>query len=196
MSVYCIVNQTVRLSDPTKKLRLNEPLAYSNKRAHAFRVTVLEEDSDEAADLTDVGCTAQFYKLKSDETVMPINGTVTGNVAEIILPASCYTTPGRFVFTMDLAVASTAGEGENDNSENRTVLWVEGVVERNQDGTVIDPGTPVGNITQAINSANAAANSATNAANAANTAAANAEAVAGAGIATVSETTMYLGISA
>ena len=41
---------------------------------------------------------------------------------------------------------------------------MEGYVEKNVTGTIIDPGTPVGNITQAIATANAAATSAASAA--------------------------------
>ena len=110
MSVYCIINQTMRLSDPTRKVNLAEPLAYSNQRAHAFRVTVVGEDGETPADLSGVGCTGRFYKVKSDETVLPILGTISGNTAEVILPASCYTTPGRFTFTMDLAASSEDDE--------------------------------------------------------------------------------------
>lgn len=166
MSVNCIVNQTGRLSDPTKKLRLDEPLAYSNNRAHAMRFTVVSEDSDEPADLTGVGVTGQFIRYGSNpvDTVSPINGTVTGNVCEVILPASCYAVPGRYRFTMDIAVSG-------DNPENRTVLWVEGIVERNTTEAVVDPGTPVPNITAAINNANAAAEDANSAAEAARQAA-------------------------
>jgi len=217
MSVYCVINQTMRLSDPTRKVILNEPLAYSNTRAHAFRVTVLAEGSSEPADLSSVGCVGQFYKMKANETVMPINGTVNAEtgVAEIILPASCYTTPGRFTFTMDLTQAvnptgysefsaSTAYEKGDmvvyngvvymftaDHSagawtgtdavlaaDTRTALWVEGIVERTTGGDIIDPGTPVGNIEQAIGNANAAAATATQAASAANQSASDANTAA------------------
>ena len=160
MNVFCIVNQTGHLSSPTRKVRLDEPLAYSNSRAHSFRFTVLAEGSESPADLTGVGVTAQFLRHGNNTTVSPINGTVTGNVCEVILPASCYNVPGRYTFTMDVAA----------NSESRTVLWVDGIVERNMSGDIIDPGTPVPNITAAINNANAAASAANAAATLANTA--------------------------
>ncbi len=223
MSVYCIVNQTIRLDDPTKKLRLQEPLAYTNQRAHAFRVTVVDADG-EAVALSGVGCVGQFMKLGVDETVAPINGTVTGNVAEVVLPASCYVTPGRFRFTMDIAtMISTSGVANFSDStayakgdqvvysgfvyvftaahaagawtgldakigtESRTALWVEGIVERNMSGTIIDPGTPVGNIAQAINDAETAAAAASEAAAEAQAA------IAEMFVATVSGTTLVLG---
>lgn len=167
MNIYCVVNQTGHLSEPTRKVRLDTPLAYSNTRAHSMRFTVLAEGSDAPATLTGVGVTAQFLRKGDNTTVTPINGTVSGNVCEVVLPASCYNVPGRFVFTMDIGVSGT-------NPESRTVLWVEGMVERNISGEIIDPGTPVPNITQAINNANAAASAASTAATAANYAAASA----------------------
>ena len=168
--VYCIIDQTVRLSVPTRKTQLQVPLAYDNALAHALRVTVINEDGTDA-DLTGVGVVASMLKANGD-TVTPINGTVSGNVAEVILLASCYTTPGRFKLTMNLS----SGE------QVRTVLWLEGYVEKNTSSTIIDPGTPVGNISTAIANANAAAS------------AANAAAEILSEIATVNETKTYLGI--
>lgn len=160
--VYCIVERTIKLKDQTPKVYLSQPLAYNNALAHAMRVDVRNDDGT-AADLTGVGVTASFLK-SNNETVEPINGTTDGSIAQVLLPASCYVTTGRFKFTMNLT----------SNGTTRTVLWVEGFVERNTSSTIIDPGTPVGNIEQAIGSANAAASAATTAATAANTAATNA----------------------
>ena len=190
-NVYCIVNKHIKLSTPTSKTQLQEPLAYDNALAHTMQVTVFNDDGSEA-DLSGVGVTASFKKADGN-TVTPINGVVSGNVAQVILPASCYVTPGRFKFTMNLSA----------NSQVRTALWVEGFVERNIDGDIVDPGTPVGNISTAISQANAAASAARsatttaqNAATTANQAAQTAQAAADAiAIATVAETKEYLGIT-
>ena len=40
MDVFCIVEHKIRLSDPTRKTFLNEPLAYDNTLAHSMRVKV------------------------------------------------------------------------------------------------------------------------------------------------------------
>lgn len=151
VEVYCIVNQTIKLADRTHKVYLNEPLAYDNALAHSMQVTVFNDDGEE--DLSGVGVVGSFMKADGN-TVTPINGTVSGNVARVVLPASCYVTPGRFKFTMNLSKDGTT----------RTALWVEGHVERNVGGTIIDPGTPVGNISTAIANANAAATAASEAA--------------------------------
>lgn len=145
--VYCIVNQTIKLKDVTRKITVHEPLAYDNAQAHAMQVTVFNDEAEE--DLTGVGVVGSFMKADGN-TVTPINGTVSGNVAKVVLPASCYVTPGRFKFTMNLS----------KDGVTRTVLWVEGHVEKNVGGTIIDPGTPVGNISTAIAEAQAAATAA------------------------------------
>ena len=165
MNVNCIVSRDIKLSEPTKKIFLSAPLAYNNALAHSMRVNVYNDDGT-AADLSGVGVTGVFLRA-DNKTVNPINGTTVEsasgvkNIAEIILPASCYIVPGRYTFTMNLTA----------NGSTRTVLWVEGHVERNTSEEIIDPGTPVGNIEQAIGSANSAASAANAAASDANAAA-------------------------
>ena len=155
MNVNCIVSRTVRLAEPTKKITLHEPLAYNNQFAHAMQVVVVDDDK-QPVELTGVSVVGTF--LNNDGvTVDPIVGAVDGNVASVLLPPGCYVCPGWYRFTMNLV----------SGDASRTVLWVEGMVERNVSGNISDPGTPVGNIEQAVGNANAAAA-------AANTAAANA----------------------
>lgn len=190
-NVYCIVSKHIKLSTPTGKTQLQEPLAYDNALSHAMQVVVYDDDGNEA-DLSGVGVTASMLRADGT-TVTPINGTASGNVAQVILPASCYVVPGRFKFTMNLS----------SSSQVRSALWVEGFVERNISTDIVDPGTPVGNISTAISQANAAASearsattTAQNAATTANQAAQTAQAAADAiAIATVAETKEYLGIT-
>ena len=153
MEVYCIVNKTITLSAPTQKVDLSEPMAYNNALAHAMQVTVHNDDESEA-NLSGISVTGTFLKA-NDEAVTPITGTISGCVARVILPASCYVQPGRFKFTMNLS--KTGGY-------SRTVLWVEGRVEKNTSGTIIDPGTAVTEYSAIIASAQAAAEAATTAA--------------------------------
>jgi uncharacterized protein YjdB len=161
MEVYCVVQKAGKINEPTKKITLNEPLAYNNALAHAMRYIAFDKNNA-PIDLQEenVSVTASFVK-SNNVTVEPILGTVDGNVAEVILPPSCYVTPGRFRFTMNL----------NKGEAMRTVLWVEGNVERNTTDEIVDPGTPVGNIEQAIGQATAAAAAASEAADDANEAA-------------------------
>ena len=172
--VFCIVPQTGRLSDPTRKTVLRTPLAYSDTEAHSMRFIAIGEGGT-PADLTDVGVTGAF-KAADGGTVKPLTGTVSGNTAEVILPAACYAVPGRFTFSMFLSASG----------RTRTVMWVEGIVEKNVTNDGRDPGTPITNIEAIIGNANAAATRATQAAE-------QAEAVVDAGIATAAETLQYLG---
>lgn len=165
-NVYCIVQKTVKLSEPTGKTQLQQPLAYDNALAHSIRAYVVADDGT-PEDLTGISVVASMLKADGN-TVAPINGTAVYNKAEVVLPESCYLTPGRFKLTMNLV----------DGNASRTILWVEGYVEKNISGTIIDPGTPVGNISQAIGAANSAATSATTAAASALEAAEEAEAYA------------------
>ena len=173
MEVYCVIDETIKLSDKTHKKWLDTPLAGGNAQAHAFRLTVLN-DSGSAADLSGIGVTGEFLR-QDNETVSPITGTKSGNVLEIILPPSCYAAPGRFTFTMDVT----------NGGKTRTALWVNGAVERKNSTSIVDPGTPVTNYETIIANANAAAERANAAADSIP------ESI---DIATLAETKTYLGI--
>ena len=165
MSVHCLVEATARLDEPTREKHLPTPLMYSNVEAHAMRLAVVNNDGT-PADLTDVAASATF--LRSDNsTVEPILGEITGNVVEVILPGSCYTVPGRFEFSLNLAYGA----------ELRTAMFVTGFVKKATSEDIIDPGTPVGNIDQVVAQAGAAATAAANAAASATSAAAAAQEV-------------------
>lgn len=183
-NVYCIVNKHIKLSTPTGKTHLQEPIAYDNTLSHAIQATVYDDDGSEA-DLSDVGVTASMLRADGT-TVAPINATIVGNVAQVILPASCYVAPGRFKFTMNFS----------SDGQVRTAVWVEGFVERNVSEDIVDPGVPVGNISTVISQANAASRAAQAATTVANAAAQAAQAAADAiSVATIAETMEYIGIA-
>ena len=130
MSVHCLVEATARLDEPTRKKHLPTPLMYSNVDAHAMRLTVVNNDGT-PADLTDVAASATF--LRSDNsTVEPILGEITGNVVEVILPGSCYTVPGRFEFSLNLAYGT----------ELRTAMFVTGFVKKATSEDIIPAQLP------------------------------------------------------
>lgn len=145
MEVYCIVNQTVDLEKPTRKIQLQQPLAYDNALAHAMQVTAVGEDGPVSLQ----GCVVVGkFTPAGGNTLTPLTGSVTGenvNVAQVILPSACYKHPGRFKFTMNLS----------KNGTTRTVLWVEGFIERNETDTIEAP-TEVIDVSQTIADASAA----------------------------------------
>lgn len=95
-------------------------------------------------------------------------------------------------FTEDHDAGAWTGEDAEASFSIRTALWVEGTVERNVSDTIVDPGTPVGNITQVIESASTAATNAQTAAAAASTLV---EELSAFEIASLSEAKTYLGIT-
>ena len=151
--VYCVVSQSVTLSTPTQKMQLSQPLAYDNALAHSMRVIAYNDDGTDA-DLSGVGVSGSFL-CSNGETVPIASGEIienaagAKNIAEVILPAACYRCPGRFKFTMNLS----------KDGSTRTVLWVEGIVEKNTSETIYDPGEPV-SIADIIGQANAVASDA------------------------------------
>lgn len=163
MDVHCLVQRVGKLSDQTAKISLQQPLVQGNSFAHCLLFEAFDDDF-RPADLTGVSVAGQF--LRSDgKTVAPIFGEISGSAARLILPPSCYTIPGPFQCTMDLI---------GPNGAVRTVLWVEGMVEKRASDEAVDPGTPVPSITQAIGEATAAAAAASSAAADASAAAQNA----------------------
>lgn len=166
MDVFCLIEQTGTLKEPTRLIHLLQPLVWNNAQAHAFRYHVTNDDGT-AADMTGIGVTGNFT-VDGHDTISPLSGTITGNTAQIILPAACYAYRGRYTFEMNL----TKG------GQTRTVMWVEGRVLKKQTAAIVDPGTPVTNIETAICNANAAAATATNAATSATNAASAANAAA------------------
>lgn len=99
--VYCIVRRTVKITEEAPVVTLKRPLAYDNAYAHAVEVTLLNDD-DTPADLTGAGVVATMLRADG-RGVFPINGTITGNIAQVILPPACYVVPGRIKLTVNLA---------------------------------------------------------------------------------------------
>lgn len=171
VTVNCVVDKGMKMSDTTRITQLRTPLVYNNSFAHLFRVKVYNDDGT-AMDLSGVGVTGHFTNA-NHATVEPIIGSIAdGNAAEVILPPACYAVTGRFTFTMNLT--STV----DGDSYIRTAMWVEGIVKRGTSDTPIDPGTPVTNYETIITNANAAAQAASTAATQANTAAQAAQSAA------------------
>ena len=141
MSVYCIVNAQQKLHDRTRKIFLNEPMMYDNARAHCFRLYLTDDDGNTPADLSGASVTASF--LRPDNVTVDItDGTITGNVVEIVLSEGCYTAAGRYKLTVNLT--------EGGSSTVRTVLIVEGITERNISDNHEIPDTTIASINDLI----------------------------------------------
>lgn len=153
MSVYCIVNARQKLHDTTRKIFLNEPLMYNNSLAHCFRLTLTADNGTDPADLTGVTATANFLRPDRGTVAITDTITITGNVIDVILPAACYSSVGRYKLTVDI------GEGTGSSAATRTALIVEGITERNTTDTPVDPGTIMPSINDLITEIDDAVNS-------------------------------------
>lgn len=142
------------------------------------RVTVEVTDGGSPATLSG---TVTGYVIRADGGTLAVTGTLSGNKASIVLPASAYAVPGP----MQIAIRLTAGSV-------KTVLGAcSGYVQRSTTDTVIDPGHVIPSLEEllaqiavmeqatadaeaATSAANTAASNANTKATAANTAANNA----------------------
>lgn len=111
--ITVLVDKTVKLPDESPRITLKQPLAYDNAKAHTVMIRAVNRDGTDA-DLTGVGVNASMLRADG-QTVFPINGSTDGNVAFVILPASCYLVPGRFKLTLNLTLL-TDPEGVDDFS--------------------------------------------------------------------------------
>lgn len=84
-------------------------------------------DGGQAATLTGVGCMGYF--IRADGVTVPAEGTVSGNVAMVTLPADCYAVQGRCRLSVNLV----------KGSDIHTMLQVDGYVDRTRTDTVTDP---------------------------------------------------------
>lgn len=109
--------------------------------------------------------------VRSDGTTVVQNGTISGNLASVVLPASAYAVPGSIgIFVKHTSSGATS-----------TIAALTGYVYRSTTDTIVDPGTVIPNINQLlalVEDCESAANVATAAASSANTAAETAIAAA------------------
>lgn len=144
MGVNCVFQQTMSLSsDETRKVKLTNPLYYNNRQAQSVRVVCVNDDGT-PADLTGIQCDADF--LRADGYTVYCQGTVEDNVAEVVLPQSCYLAVGRFKLTVQLYET----DGEPEENAIRSAVCIEGSVERNITDMIVDPGHIIPSIAEVI----------------------------------------------
>lgn len=157
-------------------------LMQGDNQANVIELTLMDGASPASLD----GYTATVYLQRADGVRVRCPGSVSGNVATVLLQAECYSVPGQYAAIMKLG-------GPN---ELRTVLRLAGYVESDGQGVIIDPSGSIPSyedlerITQeleealqqaetAMSGANAAAQNANEKAAIADTAAGNANTAAG-----------------
>lgn len=157
-----IIKKTVDLSKIQKVDQLEGPLYQLESGGHTFEITCL---MDGAAASVSGTVSARF--LRADEETVYFTGTLTGSVASVTLPQSCYNVNGRFGLVVFIA----------GNDITSAVYAVAGNVYRSTSDHIIDPTeeipsledliAKIGDCEDATEAANAAASTANAAAAAA-----------------------------
>ena len=75
--------------------------------ANRFGVRVFRNGKEES--LTGVSCKGVFINSEGTKIQLNSAGTVSGNIAYITLPDSCYEVPGRFTLSIRLEGGSVTG---------------------------------------------------------------------------------------
>ena len=84
---------------PSPQVWPNALMLYGDNAAHTWRVRVM--DGGVAAVLT--GCTVSGYFVRGDGNTVMVQGTITGNVATVVLASQCYASEGELKGVLRLA---------------------------------------------------------------------------------------------
>lgn len=125
MSAVNIISATVDLAKGIQMVRLGRLFAANDKAAHTINVRVL--DDGKVADLT--GQTISAYFIRPDNATVTIQGTLSGNVASVTLPSSCYANSGHFSLIIKAVSTNTT----------TAIFWGDGTITRSTTDTIVDP---------------------------------------------------------
>lgn len=94
-----VISRQVDLNEGLRQPRhLPHQLVCGNDQAHEFRILCTRDG--ETADLT--GAVCMGYVRRADGVTIPVEGSISGNMAAIVLPAACYQVPGHTMVSIDL----------------------------------------------------------------------------------------------
>lgn len=79
------------------------------------------------------GSSVVGHFIQAEQNTIELTGEVEGNTAFVTLPASCYAVEGQFTLAIKLGGGGVTG----------TIRMVDGTVISTTDGTVIDPGNVI-----------------------------------------------------
>ena len=126
---------------------LSHSIGSGDELANRFGVRVFRNGEPE-----DISGTCFGLFIRADGATVAISdGTVSGNVAYVTLPESCYAVEGQFT----LAIKCQGNGGDVTG----TMRIVDGVVSRTSTDTTVDPGTIIPSVSELINQINSAVES-------------------------------------
>lgn len=129
MAITTTFGYDVNLEQGTLWINLPDPLSTLDCEAHIFTVNVKEGNA--AANIAGAKCTAWF--VRADGVTVPLDGSISGNVASITLGANCYAVPGRFRLSVKL----------EEGGVIHTLLRVGGYVDVSRTDSMTNAGSEV-----------------------------------------------------
>ena len=160
MAITNIIERTVDIDVGILHEDLHRLFAVADAQAHTFKITVMSKGQAQSLS----GHTVIGYFMTNYHGTVVINGSVSGNVATLTLPAACYANNTGFQLIIRIVSGST----------KTSIYWGSGYVSRSASNPTIDPGSVIPNIDdllakinemeQATQAANAAATNANTAA--------------------------------
>ena len=130
-----VIKKTIDLNRIQKVDQLEGPLYQLEDGGHTFEITCLMDGAAAAVSGT---VSARF--LRADETTVYFTGTLSGNVASVTLPQSCYNGNGRFGMVVFIS-------GDDITT---AVYAVAGSVYRSTSDTIIDPTEEIPSLEELI----------------------------------------------
>lgn len=171
-NIQIILSRDIYQDNVVEPVTLTNPLYVGDNLAQRVRFRVFRRHGDIApVDMSSLAIRAYF--ARPDGGTVMMDGVSGKEWSYVDLPAACYAYPGTF----DLVIKSVADTAET------TIMRVMGELDKPVTGTIVDPGTDVGNIEEIVeafldieNAKNTCVESAGTASSAAETASAAADA--------------------
>lgn len=129
MAISTTYHYTIDLDKGGLREVLRNPLYTLNSKAHTFALEIKQGSA--AASLSSAKCKAYF--IRADGVTVPIDGTVSGNVASVTLLPNCYAVQGYFELSVDLALGDVI----------HTILHVDGSILRTRTDSMTTGGSKV-----------------------------------------------------
>ncbi len=110
-NITTVITKTVDLDAPDMHQQyLARPLVRGNHQAHEFRLLCTRNGAK--VDLT--GARVWGYVRRQDGVTIPMEGTVEGHIASVVLSSACYVIPGTVMISIDI---------ELNNVRSTHALW-------------------------------------------------------------------------
>ena len=132
MAVTNVIERTVDIDVGVTQEDLHRLFAVADARAHTFRITVTSKGQAQSLS----GHTVVGYFMTRYYGTVVITGSVSGNIATLVLPATCYAHNDGFQLIIRLVSGST----------KTAIYWGNGYVSRSASDPTIDPGSVVPNL--------------------------------------------------